>query len=68
MAATASELGAAVVGRATIFNRDKVQELFAPGWLCETETAKRDLGFEARIPLPLGITETALWYRKQGWL
>jgi nucleoside-diphosphate-sugar epimerase len=67
-AATMSELGAATVGRATIFNREKAREMLAPGWLCETEAAKRDLGFEGRIPLPVGLTGTAAWYREHGWL
>ncbi len=67
-AAVASEFGAATAGRVTIFNRDKARELLAPGWLCETEAAKRDLGFETRIPLPEGLAETATWYREQGWL
>ena len=67
-AAAASEWSAAVVGRATIFNRDKARELLAPGWLCETESARRDLGFEARTPLPQGLADTAAWYRAAGWL
>lgn len=67
-AATLSEWGATAVGRATIFNRDKVREIFAQGWLCETETAKRDLGFEACIPLSIGLAKTAEWYRENGWL
>jgi len=67
-AAAASEFGAATVGRATIFNREKVREILAPGWLCETAAAKRDLGFEGRIPLSVGLSETATWYRQQGWL
>ena len=67
-AATLSELAATTVGRTTIFNREKARELLAPGWLCETEAAKRDLGFEGRIPLPAGLIGTAAWYRAQGWL
>ena len=67
-AARLSEWGAALRGQATIFNREKVQELLAPGWLCETEGAKRDLGFAGRIPLPTGLAATAVWYREQGWL
>jgi nucleoside-diphosphate-sugar epimerase len=66
--ATISEYGAAAIGRATIFNRDKAQEMLAPGWLCETEAAKRDLGFTGKIPLPRGLMETATWYRAHGWL
>lgn len=68
VAAMVSEWGAALRGRATIFNREKVQEMLAPGWLCETAGAKRDLGFEVRIPLPAGFAATAAWYREQGWL
>ena len=67
-AAAVSEFGAATIGRTTIFNRDKVQELLAPSWLCETAAARQDLHFEARIPLPEGLIRTAAWYREQGWL
>lgn len=68
VAAAASEFGAALIDRVTIFNREKARELLAPGWLCETEAAKRDLGFETRIPLPKGLADTAAWYREQRWL
>ncbi len=68
LAATVSEGGAALIGRATIFNREKVKELLAPGWLCETALAKRELGFEAQVPLATGCVETAAWYRQQTWL
>lgn len=67
-AATISEAASATVGRSTIFNRDKARELLAPGWLCETDTARRVLGFDARIPLGRGLRETAQWYRAEGWL
>jgi nucleoside-diphosphate-sugar epimerase len=67
-AARASELVAAAFGRSTIFNGDKARELLAPGWLCETETARNLLGFEARIPLRDGLSTTAQWYREHGWL
>jgi nucleoside-diphosphate-sugar epimerase len=67
-AAAVSEFGAAAIGQVTIFNREKAREMLAPGWLCETEAAKRDLGFEGRIPLPVGLTGTAAWYRAHGWL
>jgi dihydroflavonol-4-reductase len=57
-----------LMGRPSIFSRDKARELLAPGWLCETEAARRDLGFEAAIPLERGLAETAVWYREHGWL
>jgi nucleoside-diphosphate-sugar epimerase len=67
-AARASETIGRVTGRASIFNRDKARELLAPGWLCDTESARRTLGFEARIPLAEGLRTTAEWYRTEGWL
>jgi nucleoside-diphosphate-sugar epimerase len=66
--ARASEIAAAALGRSVIFNRDKARELLAPGWLCDTEAARVNLGFEARIPLADGLRATAQWYRQQGWL
>lgn len=66
--AAASETAAGLVGRSSIFNRDKARELLAPGWLCETETARTVLGYEAGIPLAEGLRSTAQWYREQGWL
>lgn len=66
--AAASEAAARVVGRSSIFNRDKARELLAPGWLCETEAARAALNYEADIPLAEGLRATAQWYREQGWL
>ncbi|MGH7464911.1 MAG: NAD-dependent epimerase/dehydratase family protein, partial [Longimicrobiales bacterium] len=66
--AAASEAAAGLVGRSSIFNRDKARELLAPGWLCETEAARAALNFEADIPLAEGLRTTAQWYREQGWL
>jgi len=63
-----SEVGAGLLGKSVIFNRDKARELLAPGWLCETESARADLGYEAGIPLAEGLRTTAQWYREHGWL
>jgi nucleoside-diphosphate-sugar epimerase len=67
-AAAVSESFAHAFGRSTMFNREKVRELLAPGWLCETEGARTALGFTAQIPLDEGLRATAAWYRDQGWL
>jgi len=67
-AAAASEWVAGGLGRSTMFNRDKAKELLAPGWLCDTEDARRELGFSAATPLEQGLKETWLWYRNEGWL
>jgi dihydroflavonol-4-reductase len=67
-AAAVTETFAGLMGKSTIFNREKADELTVPGWLCETELARRDFGFEAHIALQDGFNETASWYRKNGWL
>jgi nucleoside-diphosphate-sugar epimerase len=67
-AAAVTEAASRLAGRSTIFNREKVRELLAPAWLCETETARRELGFEASIALPRGLEETARWYIENKWL
>lgn len=51
-----------------IFDRDKAREVLAPGWLCETERARRELDYEARVSLEEGLRETAAWYRAYHWL
>jgi 2-alkyl-3-oxoalkanoate reductase len=66
--AGASELAAAAMGRSFIFNRDKARELLAPGWMCDTDAARDELGFVAKIPLGEGLRTTAQWYQEHGWL
>ncbi|MEX0892452.1 MAG: NAD-dependent epimerase/dehydratase family protein [Gemmatimonadota bacterium] len=68
VAAAVSEAAGRLRGGSTIFNRDKARELLAPGWLTETESARRVLGFETSIGLPEGLAATAAWYREHGWL
>jgi nucleoside-diphosphate-sugar epimerase len=67
-AAAVTEALARRAGRAVIFDRAKARELLAPGWTCETESARHGLGFEAPTPLAAGLSETAQWYRANGWL
>jgi 2-alkyl-3-oxoalkanoate reductase len=66
--AAVSEWTSGALGGSSIFNRDKAREMLAPGWLCETEAARADLGYEAGIGLAEGLRETARWYRENGWL
>jgi nucleoside-diphosphate-sugar epimerase len=67
-AAAMSEAAAGVVGRSTVFNREKARELLAPGWLCETTSLRDEVGFTPQIPLATGLAQTAAWYRAEGWL
>jgi len=66
--ALGAEVANRAVGRTSLLNREKVRELLAPGWLCETAAARDAFGFEARIALAGGLRETAAWYIENGWL
>jgi nucleoside-diphosphate-sugar epimerase len=67
-AAMGTQVGARMSRRPAVFDREKALDLLAAGWLCETEAARRELGFAAAIPLPEGLRETAGWYRAHGWM
>lgn len=67
-AAAGSEMWGKVSGRMTVFNRDKVNELTASGWVCSTRKAKAELGFMAKIPLETAFVIAADWYRENRWL
>ncbi len=49
-------------------NRDKYKILKQRNWLCDTDDARRDFGFEARWDLERGVSDAIDWYRDAGWL
>ncbi|MBF0537013.1 MAG: NAD(P)-dependent oxidoreductase [Nitrospirae bacterium] len=51
-----------------IINPDKIKELTHPYWLCNSEEAARDFGFEPKTKLKDGIRWTANWYKIHKWL
>jgi len=62
------DLRAAFTSRTSILTVAKVPEYLAPGWVCSTERAERELDFVARTPLREGLRITVDWYRQKGWL
>jgi nucleoside-diphosphate-sugar epimerase len=51
-----------------LLTRDRIAELAALDWSCDTTRAREELGFAPSIPLLEGMRETADWYRSEGWL
>lgn len=49
-------------------NPDKYRILRQRNWLCDTDDARRDFGFEADYDLRRGLREAIRWYRNAGWL
>jgi nucleoside-diphosphate-sugar epimerase len=57
-----------LTGRPGLLNLQKLDELRAPGWVCDGSRLVRDIGFECGTTLKAGIAETLAWYREHQWL
>jgi dihydroflavonol-4-reductase len=68
MVALATQAAARLTRRPATLDREKVLELLADGWVCDTEAAREDLGFAATTSLAEGLRETVDWYRAEGLL
>lgn len=67
-AAVGSEVYGRVTGRAVMLTRDKLNELLAPHWVCDSGEAQAALGWKPRVSFEEGARITAAWYRREGWL
>ena len=67
-AALGSEFYGRVMGRAVMLTRDKLNELLAPHWVCDSTEAQAALGWKPRISFAEGTRITGAWYRRAGWL
>jgi nucleoside-diphosphate-sugar epimerase len=47
---------------------DKVREILPRFWIADVSRAREDFGFRARIDLGEGLSETAAFYRRVGWI
>jgi nucleoside-diphosphate-sugar epimerase len=54
--------------RPGVLGWQKWAELRAPGWVCDPDRLRRELGFVCANTIKNGITATLVWYRQQGWL
>lgn len=54
--------------KAPILNVEKLPELSATNWNCNTQPLKEDFYFKAKYDLEKGMNETIDWYKKEGWL
>jgi len=66
--AIVSELTSRISGKYPILNRDKLNELQAKNWRCDTSPQENDLDFKAKYSLPEAIIETINWNKEKGYL
>lgn len=67
-AAGATQAAGALAGRAVPFNREKAEEMLAPGWVCDLSGSDAVLPPERATSLREGISRTVRWYIRRGWL
>ncbi len=51
-----------------VLNKEKLNELTAPNWMCSIEKAQKELNYHPMFNLENGLAETVEWYKKEGWL
>jgi dihydroflavonol-4-reductase len=56
------------LGAPLIFDRWKAEEIAIGQWACSNALARERIGFAPSISLRAGLTQTANWYQKVGWL
>lgn len=65
-------LGGDILGRirgaAVLFRSEKLVEMKQLAWVCSSEKARRDLGWEPVVPLKEAVRRTAQWYKDHKWL
>jgi len=62
------EDAASMVGKRSMFGRDKALEMTQKAWCCSAAKAGRLLGWKARVPLERGMAEAVAWYRGERLL
>ena len=67
-AALGSEAYGRLTGRAVMLTRDKLNELLAPHWVCDSTDAQTALSWQPRVSFEEGARITGAWYRREGWL
>jgi nucleoside-diphosphate-sugar epimerase len=63
-----SEMFGKLTNKAVMLNRDKMNEIRQPHWVCSSEKTQAALGWTPRTNLREGTAITAKWYRDNNWL
>ena len=66
--AAAGDLAGRIAARPMPLNRWRYRELSAEGFVCRVDRLRERLGVVAEVELQEGISRTAEWYRREGWI
>lgn len=56
-----------VSGKAVMLTREKANMLLQD-WVCSSEAAREELGWQPQVPWSDGVVKAVAWYRDNGWL
>lgn len=63
-----SKVQGKLTGKPALINDQRIIDMKQPFWLCSSAKARQELGFVPQQSLQAAVEETAVWYRKNGWL
>jgi 2-alkyl-3-oxoalkanoate reductase len=66
--ASVSEEYARYTKQPMMLTRDKLNELLASHWVCDSSSTRSDLGWTPEVDWAEGTRRAATWYIEQGWL
>ena len=55
-------------GGGSVFKRDRIRDLEAPGWVCDGTRLRDTTGFAPEHELAAGLADTLVFYWEQKWL
>ena len=62
------EVVSRLAGRPTLFTWQKVKEFVQNSWVIDGARIRQELDWQEKTALTEGISKTAEWYRREGWL
>jgi nucleoside-diphosphate-sugar epimerase len=66
--AAAGDLRSKLTGSVPLLRSEKLDEMQETAWICSSEKAFSELGWQPRTSLDKAIGKTATWYAEHGWL
>ncbi|HEX3344632.1 MAG TPA: NAD-dependent epimerase/dehydratase family protein [Polyangiaceae bacterium] len=56
-----------LTNRPVMLTREKANML-VQDWVCSSESTRKDLGWQPKVPWSEGVPKAVAWYREKGWL
>lgn len=62
------ELCGRLAGKPAMLSREKLREILADGWVCNSSKIQQQIGFSCQYDLDAILTETVADYEQRGWI